>query len=132
MRDNAMRYWPAAMKRKNVAQYLDLGEDAFMRLLEEGAMPRPSARPIGPLLTSLNQRALARQSSSVSSIPIKGCRPLSSSYCWPAVLLQSGQPAAHKALQVLVALQLVFGQVRRGRVCALGAIEALVCRRRWT
>jgi len=41
MRHNAIPYWPAAMKRKTVSQYADLGEAAFMRLVEEGTMPKP-------------------------------------------------------------------------------------------
>ena len=33
--------WPGAMKRKTAAAYLDMGEAAFMRLVEEGIMPQP-------------------------------------------------------------------------------------------
>lgn len=36
-----MPYWPAAMKRKTAAAYLDMGESAFLRLVEEGIMPQP-------------------------------------------------------------------------------------------
>jgi len=41
MPKNDIPYWPGAMKRKTAAQYLDLGEAAFMRLVDEGVMPPP-------------------------------------------------------------------------------------------